>query len=169
MRVSMLDAFLSTWSNARSTFGEGAPQTGAQYDNSATLRRLQSSLQSAAPDSRWTGAAGDSYGAANAEHAKVLGQLAGLDQRLSADLDQSAHVVAAGRRQLDDLRKWVLDAAATVPPGADRDRTLMPIVQKGLDQLRDIITRSNGELNTIAAGMRSLNEEYQRLGADKPA
>jgi hypothetical protein len=35
--MSVLDAFLSTWSNARSTFGDGAPQTGAQYNSSGKL------------------------------------------------------------------------------------------------------------------------------------
>jgi hypothetical protein len=29
-RMSVLDAFLSTWSNAHATFGGDTPQTGAQ-------------------------------------------------------------------------------------------------------------------------------------------
>jgi EspA/EspE family len=55
----VLDAFLSAWSNARQTFGEGIPQTGAQYDNNGTLSQLQTTVQSAAPGSKWTGGAAD--------------------------------------------------------------------------------------------------------------
>jgi EspA/EspE family len=58
--VSVLNGFLSTWSNARQTFGEGTPQTGAQYDASGTLNQLQETVKTAAPGSKWTG------GAANA-------------------------------------------------------------------------------------------------------
>jgi hypothetical protein len=65
--VSVLNAFLSTWSNARQTFGEGAPQTGEPYDNSGTLQGLQSTVQTAAPGSKWTGGAANAYGAANTE------------------------------------------------------------------------------------------------------
>ena len=77
--MSVVNAFLSTWSNARETFGEGTPQPGAQYDNSGTLRGLQSTVETAAPGSKWTGGAANAYGAANAEHGRVLGQMAGLD------------------------------------------------------------------------------------------
>jgi hypothetical protein len=84
----MLTAFLSRWSNARQTFGEGTPQTGKQYDASGTLNQLQSTVQTAAAGSRWTGSAANAYAAANTEHGHVLGQLAGLDQRLSAHVDQ---------------------------------------------------------------------------------
>ena len=46
--MSVLDAFLSTWSNARSTFGGGTPQTGAQYDSHDTqIYRAADSCQSA--------------------------------------------------------------------------------------------------------------------------
>jgi len=162
--VSVLNAFLSTWSNARQTFGEGTPQPGAQYDNSATLRGLQSTVESAAPGSRWTGGAANAYGAANTEHGRVIGQLAGLDQRLSAHVDQSAEVVAAGRRDLDAVRKWVVDAAASVPQGQAGERMRMAIVRKGISQVQEIIQRSNGELNTISGGIRGLDQEYRALG-----
>src|SRR5215213_2851365 len=84
---------------------------------SGTLRGLQSTVETAAPGSKWSGGAANAYGAANTEHGRVLGQMAGLDQRLAAHVDQSAEVVAAGRRNLDAVRQWVVDAAATVPPG----------------------------------------------------
>jgi hypothetical protein len=128
--VGVLDAFLSTWSNARSTFGEGTPQTGPQFDNSVSLRHMQATVQSAAPGSNWTGGAANAYGAANAAHAEVFGKIADLDQRLSAKVDQSAQVVGTGRRNLDTVRQWVLDAAAAVPPGKNREQMLMPIVQR---------------------------------------
>jgi hypothetical protein len=35
--VSVLNAFFSTWSNARQTYAEAAPQTGAQYDGSSAV------------------------------------------------------------------------------------------------------------------------------------
>ena len=165
--MSVLNAFLSTWSNARQTFGEGTPQPGAQYDNSGALRQVQSNVESAAPGSRWTGGAANAYGAANTEHGRVIGQLAGLDQRLSSHVDQSAEVVAAGRRDLDAVRKWVVDAAASVPQGQAGERMKMAIVQKGISQVQEIIQRSNGELNTIGDGIRGLNEEYRALGNQK--
>jgi uncharacterized protein YukE len=165
--VSVLNAFLSTWSHARQTYGEGTPQSGAQYDGSSTLKQLQSTVQTAAPGSKWTGSAANAYGAANTEHGRVLGQLAGLDQRLSAHVDQTAEVVAAGRRDLDAVRKWVVDAAANVPQNAAGERMQMAIVQKGLSQVQEIIQRSNGELNSIGGNIRGLGDEYQTLGNQK--
>lgn len=165
--MSVLNAFLSTWSKARQTFGEGTPQTGAQYDNSATLRGLQSTVESAAPGSRWTGGAANAYGAANTEHGRVLGQLAGLDQRLSAHVNESAEVVAAGRRDLDAVRKWVIDAAASAPQNAAGERMQMAIAQKGLSQVQEIIQRSNGDLNAIGSKISGLRDEYQALGNQK--
>jgi hypothetical protein len=165
--VSVLNAFLSTWSNARQTFGEGTPQAGAQYDNSGALRQAQSTVESAAPGSRWTGGAANAYGSANTEHGRVIGQLAGLDQRLSAHVDQSAEVVAAGRRNLDAVRQWVVDAAASVPPGQAGETLKMAIVQKGISQVQEIIQKSNGELGSIGGKIRGLGDEYQALGEQK--
>ncbi|HYZ68698.1 MAG TPA: EspA/EspE family type VII secretion system effector, partial [Mycobacterium sp.] len=161
--MSVVNAFLSTWSNARQTFGEGTPVSGAQYDASGALRGLQSTVESAAPGSKWTGGAANAYGRANTEHARVFGQLAGLDQRLSAHIDQSAEVVAAGRRNLDAVRQWVLDAAASVPPGQAGEQMRLAIVQKGIAAVQEIIHRSNGEMNTIARGMGGLREEFDAL------
>jgi hypothetical protein len=162
--LSVLDAFLSTWSDARSTFGEGTPETGAQYDKSGQLRDMQTAVQSAAPGSTWTGGAASAYGSANTEHGDVLGKLAGLDQRLSAQVYQSSQVVEVGRRNLDALRQWVVDAAASVPPGKNRDQMLLPIVQKGLGQLTDIVTKSNGDLGKIGGEIRALDAEFRALG-----
>ena len=165
--MSVIGAFLSTWSNARSTFGQGNPQTGEQYDNSGTLRELESGLQSAAPGSRWTGSAASAYGAANTEHRRVISQLAGLDQRLAAEVDNSAQVIDAGRRSLESVRKWVVDAAASVPPGQAGEQMKMAIAQKGLTELQEIIQRSNAEASAISGRIRGLDGEYQALGNQK--
>jgi hypothetical protein len=163
VRVGVLDGFLSTWSTARSTFGDNTPQTGAQYDNSGTLRQLQSELGSAAPGSRWNGSAASAYDAANTDHRRVIGELAGLDQRLRAHIDQSTQVVITGRRDLNAVRKWVLDAAACVPQNAAGERMLLPIVQKGIGEVVDIVRSSNGELNAIGGRIRGLGDEYKAL------
>jgi hypothetical protein len=97
----------------------------------------------------------------------VLGQLAGLDQRLSAHVDESAQVVATGRRELDAVRKWVVDASANLPQSAAGERMRMAIVQKGISQVQEIIQRSNGELNSIGGKIRGLGDEYQALGNQK--
>jgi hypothetical protein len=103
----------------------------------------------------------------SSEHGRLIGQLAGLDQRLSAHVDRSAEVVAAGRRDLDTLRKWVADAAPSVPQGQAGERMRLAIVQKGIRQVQQIIQRSNGELNTISGGIRDLDEQYRAFGNQK--
>jgi len=161
--VSVLDGFLATWSDAKATFGEGTPETGAKFDQSGPLLTAQANVQSAAPGSTWSGKGASAYGIANTEHGAVLGKVAGLDQRLSGQVNQSSEVVAAGRRDLDSLRQWVVDAAAAVPPGKNRDQMLLPIVQKGLGQLTDIVSKSNGDLSKIGAEIRALDAEYKAL------
>jgi hypothetical protein len=164
--VGVLDGFDSTWSNARSTFGQGAPQEGAQFDSSGQLRQMQSDVQAAKPDARWGGSASDSYSSANEKQARVLGGMAELDQRLRNEIDGSAQVVSAGRQNLDAVRQWVHDAAATVPPGQNRDRMLYPIVSKGAGEIAGILQRSNGDLNTIAGRLGVLGGEYTKLAGD---
>jgi len=163
----VLAAFESTWSNARGTFGQGAPQPGSRYDGSAALRRMQDSLGSAMPDSRWTGPASSAYGAAAAEHRSVFGGLADLDQRLSAQIDRSAAVVAAGRERLDAIRQWVRAAAAAVPQSAAGERMLLPIVQKAIGEVVEVVRTSNGELNAIGARIAGLGDGYRMLGEQK--
>lgn len=165
--MGAIEGFDSTWTSARSTFGQGTPQSGAQYDGSGPLRDAQTTLQSAASGSRWTGAASVAYDAANDQHREVLGRLAGLDQRLSAQVDQAARIVGAGRTDLDAVRKWVADAAASVPPGKNREQLLMKITQKGLSQIREIVTKANGDLSTVGGQIRTISGEYQTLGNQK--
>lgn len=165
--VGVLDGFLSTWSKARETFGQGMPRDGAQYDQSGPLRGLQADVLSAAPGPHWSGAAAAAYNTANNDHHEVIGKLAGLDQRLAAQVDQSAQIVTTGRQNLDTVRQWVLDAAANVPPGKNREQTLMPIVHKGLGQLSDILTKSNGDLSAVGGKIRAIGSDYQALGNQK--
>lgn len=164
--MSALNAFMATWSRARATFGEGTPADGSQFDQSAQFRELQSQVEAAAPGSNWSGAASDSYAEANARQAHKLRNIGELDQRLGAEVQRSAAVVAAGRRDLDAVKQWVSDAAATVPNTAAGQRMLWPIVSKGSAELQDIITRSNGELTSIAGRIQGLGTEYQALGED---
>jgi len=167
--VGVLDGFISTWSNARETFGQGVPATGEQFDKSGPLTTMQSNVESAAPGSRWTGAGASAYQTANADHGKVFAQLAALDKQLSSHVTASSEVVAAGRTNLDTIRKWVVDSAAAVPPGKNHDQMVMQIVNKGLGQLREIVTKSNGDLAAIGGKIRSLGGEYDALGNQKLA
>ena len=162
--VGALDGFLSTWSAANATFGQGAPTNGSQFDQSGRLRQMQQRVQSATPRSGWTGAGSDTYADANGRHERTLGNLADLDKRLGAEVDRSAAVVAAGRRDLDAVRKWVVDAAATVPKTAAGERMLYPVISKGSSEIQDIINRSHGDLAAIGDRIRSLGGEYQALG-----
>lgn len=165
--MSVLDGFISTWSQARETFGQGVPATGEQFDQSGPLIDMQSTVESAAPGSRWTGSGALAYQTANADHGKVLGQLAALDQQLSSHVTASSQVVAAGRHNLDTIRKWVVDSAAAVPPGKNHDQMVMQIVNKGLGQLRETVTKSNGDLATISGHIRGLGGQYEALGNQK--
>ena len=162
--MGVLDGFISTWSNARDTFGQGVPATGEQFDKSGPLTTMQSNVESAAPGSRWTGAGASAYQTANADHGKVFAQLAALDKQLSSHVTASSEVVAAGRKNLDTIRKWVVDSAAAVPPGKNHDQMVMQIVNKGLGQLSEVVTKSNGDLAAIGGKIRGLGGEYDALG-----
>jgi hypothetical protein len=162
--VGAIDAFMTTWSNARETLGQGTPQEGAPFDNSAQLRQMQTAVQSVAPGDKWTGSAADSYGDANSKQARVLGQMAGLDQRLGIEVDRSAAAVTAGRQNLDGVKQWVLDAAAAVPAGDDREQQLLPIARKGIGDVADVVKQTNGDLNAIGARIQAIGNEYEALG-----
>jgi len=95
------------------------------------------------------------------------GNLADLDQRLRTHIDNSAEVVATGRRQLDAVRQWVSDAAASVPPGKQRDAMLMQIANKGISQVSDIVSRSTTQMNSIAGDIKGDAGKYQALGNQK--
>ena len=162
--MGVLEAFMTTWSRTRDTFGQGVPQTGAEFDKSAALQRLQSTVQSAAPGTVWRGSAASAYDTANTEHAMVFGRLADLDARLADQVGQSARIVDSGRRNLDAVRQWVSDAAASVPPGRNREQLLLPIVRSGLDTVTNIVTMSNTSLNSVGETIQGIRSEYAALG-----
>ncbi len=161
--MSTLDGFYATWADARHTFGEGTPRGGAQFDASSGLRQLGADVASAAPGSLWSGAAASAYEAKNDNHRTVFDRTADLDQRLGGSVDQAARIVAAGRRDLETLRQWVTDAAASVPAGKQRDAMLTQIVSKGLERLGEVVRRANGDLSGVAQSMRGLKTEYDAL------
>lgn len=162
--MGVLDAFLATWSSARAAFGDGAPQDGAAFDDSATLSALQFEVQQAGPGGRWDGAGSASYATANQSHARILGAAAELDRRLGVEVDRSAGVVAAGRRQLDAVRQWVLDAASGVPDTADGERVLYPVVSRGSGEIVEILERTHTDMQSVAGRIEELGAEYQALG-----
>ncbi|MEE6168460.1 MULTISPECIES: EspA/EspE family type VII secretion system effector [unclassified Mycolicibacterium] len=164
--MSALDAFYSTWDQARTTFGSGPPQTGAEFDRSSQLRDMQSAVQAATPDSRWQGSAADAYTAKNEKHAAVYGKLADLDQRMAAEVDRSAAVVTAGRQNLDQVRDWVTNAAASAPNDKSGEYAKLAIASKGLSQISDIIQQSNSEMSAIGERVRGIGKEYDEIGGD---
>ena len=161
-----LQGFLTTWSQARQTFGQGVPTGGSHLDGSATLQKLQADVESAGPGRHWQGGAATAYAAANAAHAQVFGKLAELDARLAAEIDKSARVITCGRAELDDVRDWVVHAASALPSN-QAEGQIMAIVSKGLGQLRAVLSKSHGELNTIGAQIEQIGAEYVRLGMQK--
>ena len=150
---------MTTLTNARATFGEGIPD---HFDGDA-LSRLHSDLAAAGPGRHWSGQAASAYEAVNAEHAQTLGALAELDKRIAKHMNEAARVVAAGRQDIDTLRQWVLELADSVPSEANRDDVLHPVVKQATDQLIDVITRSNAQLNEIGAGLRGFSSQYAAL------
>lgn len=166
--MSVLGGFLSSWSQARTTFGEGAPTLGATFDSSSELRQLEAETSAAASGAVWSGGAADAYDDRTASHARKLAQTAELDQRIGVEVDRSAAVVTHGRRQLDSVRDWVLAAAASVPKNATGERMLLPIASKGCADVADIVTSCIGELATIAERIRGLGAEYATLAGGNP-
>jgi|GEM_PF-1730100 len=175
--LSAIDAFYAVWDRARRTFGEGTPKTGSQFDASLSLRRLGQDVGSAAPGSVWSGGAATAYDTKNTKFRGVFVDLASLDQGLGRAVDQSAQVVAAGRRDLDVLRQWLTEAANSIPPGRQREAQLMQIASSGLQRLGEIVTGAHRDLGAVAlrisgikAGYDALNvkESPTQLGEDKP-
>ena len=53
--MTILGAFLSTWDDARATFGSGTPVGGSDFDMSGQFHELRDTVLSAAPGGEWTG------------------------------------------------------------------------------------------------------------------
>ncbi|MGA5545576.1 EspA/EspE family type VII secretion system effector [Mycobacterium sp. NPDC051198] len=161
--MGALDAFYTTWSQARTTFGEGTPKTGDEFDGSAQLRQMQSTIESAAPDDRWQGTASQAYAAKNAEHAAVYGKLADLDQRMAAEVTNAAVVVTGGRQNLAQTQSWVQSMAASIPGGQSAETMRMILASKGLSQVTDTMERSAEEMSAIGERIRGLGREYDEI------
>ncbi|MEE6168778.1 MULTISPECIES: TPR repeat region-containing protein [unclassified Mycolicibacterium] len=167
--MGLLDAFNETWSQARETFGQGTPEDGSKFDGSSRLLQMKSSVEAAAPDSRWQGTASDAYAAANKEHAQVYGKLADLDRRMATEVTNAANVVTTGRQNLDNVKSWVTSMAASIPDtdADERDRKLLPIVNKGVSQLSDIIQKSTNDMTDIRGRVQGIKGEYDALTNQK--
>ncbi|MHC9295602.1 alpha/beta hydrolase [Mycobacterium sp. LTG2003] len=161
--MSLLDAFHTTWSQARETFGQGAPDDGSRFDGSSRLQQMKASVEAAAPDGRWQGTASESYAAANKEHAAVYGKLADLDRRMAAEVKSAADVVTAGREQLDRTRGWVVSMASSVPNTEAGQRMLVPIVNKGIGEVNGIVEKSTASMTEIRGRVEGLKGEYDAL------
>lgn len=169
--MSPLNAFTTTWTATRATFGDGTPVDGSQLDGSA-VRAGQEVAQSAKPTDEWSGTGAGAYSAANSTHVSQLGAFAEIDRRFGVEIGHSAEVVNTGRRDLATVRKWVADAAATVPDSTAGQQMLWWIVGKGVGDMQTIVTRSNAEQSTIAERVRDIGREYDQvsrgLGTDAP-
>ncbi|MGV9799924.1 EspA/EspE family type VII secretion system effector [Mycobacterium sp. NPDC003449] len=165
--MSALDGFYTTLSQASATFGEGVPQTGEDFDGSTRLREAQASVEAAAPDDRWQGAAADAYAAKNQQHAAVYGKLADLDQRMAAEVTNSASVVTAGRRDLDSLRTWVGNLDSTIPRDQSGDRMRLILASKGLGQISDVIQQSTREMTAIGGRVDDIRKEYEEIAGEE--
>lgn len=158
--ASELDGFYTTWSQARDTYGQGTPVTGERFDSSSTLNGLKSQLDAAAPGDRWSGAASESYGDANSRQQQILAHVAELDQKLSGQVTNAANIVSTGRTNLDELRKWVTDAAATTTDDQAGRTMKMQIARQGLAQLTEIMNGTHGEIQTVKGNIDKLTGEY---------
>ncbi|MBJ7385265.1 MAG: DUF4226 domain-containing protein, partial [Mycolicibacterium sp.] len=160
----MIDGFDATWSQARQTYGEGTPTTGEKFDQSSTLNNLKSTMDGAAPGSRWSGGASEAYGAANTEHQRVIGAIGDLDKQLGTQVTNAANLVNSGRNDLDSVKKWVHDAAATTQNNQAGERMKMTIVSKGLGQLTEVINNTDGQMQKVKGEIDKIKGEYQALG-----
>ncbi|MBX7432626.1 alpha/beta hydrolase [Mycobacterium sp. Y57] len=162
--MSAIDAFYAAWTNARRTFGAGAPQGGARFDAGARLGDLGADVAAAAPGPLWSGRAASAYAARNTTHRAVFDGLATLDQRLGRSVDRSAAIVTAGRRDLEALRRWVTDAADGVPPGAQQQAQLTRIAGTGLARLTGIVHGAGSDLHGVAQDITGIKTGYDALG-----
>ncbi|BBX29241.1 DUF6973 domain-containing protein [Mycolicibacterium alvei] len=165
--MGALDAFHTTWSQAPTTFGEGAPTTGDTFDGSSQLRDMQSTIESAAPDDRWQGTASQAYAAKNAEHAAVYGKLADLDQRMAAEVSRAAEVVSSGRQNLEHTRSWVSSVEASIPPGKTGEIMRVILASKGIGQISDVVTQSTGDMGDIGRRIEDIRKEYDAIAGEK--
>ncbi|MFN3008372.1 EspA/EspE family type VII secretion system effector [Mycolicibacterium wolinskyi] len=161
--MSLLDAFMQTWSQARGTFGHGNPVNRDSLNTSDRLRQVGSSLVDAKSNDKWQGSAADSYDSVNAAQTSAVAEFANLDRRFAAEIDRSATAVIRGRQSLDEIRDWVVDAAVALPKNEAGQRMLIPIVKEGISGIAQIVRRTHTDQSTIAARLRTLAGEYAAL------
>ncbi|OKH68267.1 hypothetical protein EB73_16350 [Mycobacterium sp. SWH-M3] len=169
--MGALDAFYSTWSDARETFGQGTPQDGSNLDNSSKLMQMKAGVEAAAPDGRWQGPASEAYGAKNKEHAGVYGKLAELDTKMATEVTNASNVVTAGRQSLDNTKSWVDSAVKALPSGlstSDRENKLLSIANQGIGQVSNIVTNATNDMTTISQSVQSLKGRYDAIANGKP-
>nr|WP_155906671.1 MULTISPECIES: EspA/EspE family type VII secretion system effector [unclassified Mycolicibacterium] len=142
-------------------FGSGTPVGGSEFDMSARFRELRSRVLAAVAEGDWTGPGAEAYSDRNRQQAGTIARLAALDWRVGLEVDRSAAVVAAGRRDLDSVRQWVIDTAASVPPTAAGERALLPVVAKGAAEIAEILNRSTDDMNGIATRIRAIGTRYE--------
>lgn len=168
--MGAMDAFNSTWAQARETFGAGSPQDGSEFGDGSRLRQMQTTIESAAPDDRWQGTASQAYAAKNAEHAAVYGKLADLDQRMATEVNRAATVVTVGRQNLEQTQSWVSSMSESIPPGKSAETMRTILASKGIGQISDVIKQSNDQMSTIGERVRGIGREYDAIseeGKDK--
>ncbi|WP_276823028.1 EspA/EspE family type VII secretion system effector [Mycolicibacterium mageritense] len=169
--MGALDAFYSTWSDARETFGQGTPQDGGKLDNSSQLMQMKAGVEAAAPDGRWQGPASEAYGAKNKEHAGVYGKLAELDIKMAAEVTKASNVVTTGRQSLEDTKSWVDGMVKALPSGlstSDRENKLLSIANQGIGQVSNIVTNATNDMTTISQSVQSLKGRYDAIANGKP-
>lgn len=164
--VGALDGFYSTWSQARQTYGEGPPATGERFDASSTLNQLKSDMDAAKPEGRWSGKASEAYGTANAQHQQVIGRIGELDQKLAAQVNNASALVSNGRTQLDELKTWVTNAAASTTNDQAGRTVQMQIAKQGLARLTEIMTGTHGEMQTVKGNITTIQAGYDELKQD---
>ncbi|GJJ19612.1 TPR repeat region-containing protein [Mycolicibacterium mageritense] len=165
--MGALDAFYSTWSDARETFGQGTPQDGSKLDNSSQLMQMKAGVEAAAPDGRWQGPASEAYGAKNKEHAGVYGKLAELDTKMATEVTNASNVVTAGRQSLDITKSWVDSAVKALPSGlsaSDRDAKLLSIANEGIGKVSTIVTEATNKMTDINGRVQGIKGQWHALG-----
>jgi hypothetical protein len=103
----------------------------AQYDSSDKLAGLQNMLHSGAPDGHSV------RGLRQGEQRPRPGP--GTDGLIGSTTGIGGHSVC---ERGDAVRNWVLDAASTALQNQAGERMTLPIVQKGLKDLTDIVLYS---------------------------
>jgi hypothetical protein len=94
----------------------------------------------------------------------VIGAIGDLDKQLGTQVTNAANLVHSGRNDLDSVKKWVHDAAATTQNNQAGERMKMTIVSKGLGQLTEVINNTDGQMQKVKGEIDKIKGEYEALG-----